>query len=247
MEKIFFVDQHNNKLCGVLSNPSQDLDKPIIILCHGFSSSKDSSTYVRLQEELNQKNISTFRFDFFGHGESAGDFAELTISKAVNNLLGAINYSKIGLISSSFGGMVSLVTATQTQDLFVLGLKCPVSDYLGKLIAQHTKNKIKEWEEKGFLFYHNKKLGKLKLNYSFFEDSKNYDNYYEQYKNITIPTLIVHGDKDVTVPIEQSHKAKEAILNCELEVIPGADHYFREKDYFERVINHLTEFIIKNI
>ena len=59
-EKISFVDNMGNKLSGILSNPTGNKDKPIIILCHGFSSSKNSRTYVALQESLNKKIFLLF-------------------------------------------------------------------------------------------------------------------------------------------------------------------------------------------
>ena len=77
-EKIFFENSKGNKLCGILSNPTNDKNKSIIVLCHGFSTSKESSTYISLEQILNKNNISTFRFDFFGHGESEGKFENLT-------------------------------------------------------------------------------------------------------------------------------------------------------------------------
>ncbi|MDF4204434.1 alpha/beta hydrolase [Maribacter sp. SA7] len=44
-------------------------------------------------------------------------------------------------------------------------------------------------------------------------------------KNVTVPTLIVHGDADATVPIETSAKqAAEGIKDSTYEVIKGAPH-----------------------
>ena len=44
-------------------------------------------------------------------------------------------------------------------------------------------------------------------------------------KNVTVPTLIVHGDADVTVPIETSAKqAAEGIKYSTYEIIKGAPH-----------------------
>lgn len=248
-EKLFFYDSRGNRLCGILSNPANDKLKSIIILCHGFSSNKESKTYTTLQKALNQKNVSTFRFDFYGHGESEGKFEDTTISLAVDAVLQAVkflkeeNYSKIGLVGGSFGGMASLIVASQSEDLFILALKAPVSDYLGKLVAQKSQQEIKDWEEKGFIYYLSGKQGKLKLNYSFFEDAKKYENYYRSYKKIKIPVLIVHGDEDTTVPLKQSRKTCSVIPDCRLEVIEGADHFFKEPAQFERVINLIVSFI----
>jgi pimeloyl-ACP methyl ester carboxylesterase len=49
----------------------------------------------------------------------------------------------------------------------------------------------------------------------------------------TVPTLIIHGDKDQTVPIEASGRiAHRMIPNSRLEVYEGAPHglFVTEKD-----------------
>jgi len=250
-EKLFFENTKGNRLCGILANPTSNKDRPIMILCHGFSTSKDSYTYVRLEEILNGKGISTFRFDFFAHGESEGEFEDITISEAVDDILNAIKfmkesgYSKIGLVGSSFGGIASVIVASKTDDLFILALKSPVSDDLGKLVAQESKQEIKTWKEKGFIYYTSSDGRGLKLNYSFFEDDKKI-NGYEAAKKIKIPALIVHGDNDEAVPIEQSKKIVGLMENSRLEIIEGADHRYSKPEDFERMLGLISGFIIKN-
>jgi dipeptidyl aminopeptidase/acylaminoacyl peptidase len=247
IEKIYFENSKGNKLCGILSNPTENKDKPVIILCHGFTTSKNSSTYVRLEKILNENGISTFRFDFFGHGESEGKFEDVTTSEAAADILNAIKflknlgYSKSGLVGSSFGGMASIIAASKTDDLFILALKSPVSDYLGKLISQKSEQEIETWRERGYIYYKEK----LKLNYSFFEDAGKV-NGHEAAEKIRIPTLIVHGDKDDSVPIEQSKKTANLIENCKLEIIEGADHYYSKPEDFEKMLDLISKFIIKN-
>ncbi|MFH1637243.1 MAG: alpha/beta fold hydrolase [Candidatus Woesearchaeota archaeon] len=238
-EKVFFENSNGIKLCGILSNNGN----PVIILCHGFSTSKESRTYVKLEAMLNDKGFSTFRFDFFGHGESGGKFEDITISEAVDDVLNAIKflkrkgYARIGLMGSSFGGMASLLAASRTNELFVLALKCPVSDYLGKLVVQGG---VGQWKEKGYCYYESGDGRKLKLNYSFLEDAEKVSGY-EAAKKIRIPTLIVHGDKDETVPVDQSKKTASIIENCRLEVIEGEDHHFSKDN--ETVLKLISEFI----
>ena len=134
-QKITFQNSKGDNIVGILSNLSENVDVPIIVLCHGFSSGKDSPTYVDLEEQLNSKGVATFRFDFYGHGESDGEFEDITISEAVDDALKAIEFvkgkgfSKVGLFGSSFGGITTLMVASQVDDLLVLGLKAPVSDY----------------------------------------------------------------------------------------------------------------------
>jgi pimeloyl-ACP methyl ester carboxylesterase len=250
-EKIFFDNSKGQKLCGILSNPTYLKDKPIIVLCHGFSTSKDGRTYVRLEEILNNSGISTLRFDFFGHGESNGKFEELTLSEAVDDIQKAIRllkdsgYRKIGLFGSSFGGMASIVTASGGQDLYVLALKSPVSDYLGVLLSRISEQELKNWKREGVIHFTGNEGEELKLNYSFFEDATKISGY-DMAKKIKIPTLIVHGSKDETVPVEQSKKTAGLIENCRLKIIEGGDHTYSKEEDFEKLLDLVSKFIIQN-
>ena len=239
-EKIAFKNSRGQKLVGKLST-TDNKDNLIVIICHGLSSSKESKTSLVLKENLNKFNISTFRFDFYGHGESDGRFEDITLTGGVDDILNAINYlrnlgyKKIGLFGASFGGNCALLATAKTDDLVVLGLMCPVSNYSGKLVAQKSKEEIKNWKNIGFINYSSSFHGKMRLNYSFFEDSKINDGW-EAAKNIKIPTLVVHGDKDTTVPIEQSKRLCSILSNRKFKIIKGADHIFSKEEHFNQAI-----------
>ena len=251
-EKVFFKNKKGLKLCGIISNPSGDMAKPMMVLCHGHSTSKLSSTITGLKEKLEEKNISTFSFDISGHGESEGKFEETTVSDAMNDILSAIEYvkslgySKIGLFGSSFGGAASILAAEKVPELFVLTLKAPVSDYKNNILVKKGAEEIKNWKESGFFEYKDEKREGSRLAYSFFEDLNSF-NEYESAKNIKTPTIVVHGDNDTEVPIEQSIKLATIIPDCKLEIIPGADHKFTNPEDFQKLVNLISEFIINKI
>ncbi|KKP87286.1 MAG: hypothetical protein UR89_C0003G0016 [Candidatus Roizmanbacteria bacterium GW2011_GWA2_35_8] len=243
--KLFFKNSKGDKLVGILSDPSGKITNPIIILCHGFNSSKNSSTNLALVQELNKNQVSSFRFDIFAHGESGGDFENITVSEAVDDILQAINllkklgYQKIGLVGSSFGGLASFIAASLSGDLYLLAVKCPVSSYL-EFRNYANPMMIDEWKKRGFTYRENKKL-----NFSFYEDvSKSVA--YDIAKKIKIPTLIVHGGVDSQVPVSQSIKISKLIPNCHLEIVPGADHLFKEGNSRQIMIKSIINFIKNN-
>jgi dipeptidyl aminopeptidase/acylaminoacyl peptidase len=250
-DKVYFENSAGTRLCGILSNLTENKEKPIIIMCHGFSTSKDGRTFVRLEEILNEQGISTFRFDFFGHGESDGKFAEITTSEAIDNVLNSIKflkesgYKKIGLMGSSFGGMASIIAASRTDDLYILALKSPVSNYRSMAHAKRSEQELEDWKEKGFIELDSTDEERKSLNYSFYEDAENVKAY-EAARKIKIPTLIVHGDKDETVPLAQSQKTARLIENCRLEIINGCDHVYTNPEHFERLLDLISKFIINN-
>jgi dipeptidyl aminopeptidase/acylaminoacyl peptidase len=247
-DKFFFSNDKGSKLCGVISDPAINTKSPIITLCHGLSTSKDGRTYTRLEVMLNREGIATFRFDFFGHGESEGKFEDITLSEAVSDVLKAIQilkksgYSKIGLMGSSFGGFASLMATAQLPRLKHLALKSPVSDYLGLLIAKDQDIDIPLWKHNGFIFIDGIDGRRLKLNYSFFQDAETIESY-ETIKNIKVPTLIVHGDADKTVPLEQSIKCARRMQDCRLKIIEGADHIYSHPRHFEKMLSSIVTFI----
>jgi dipeptidyl aminopeptidase/acylaminoacyl peptidase len=248
--KVFFKSSRGHRLSGILSEPSARNKGRMTILCHGFSSSKESRTNVRLEEILNNSQISTFRFDFFGHGESEGKFEEITISEAADDVLSSLKFLKglgyveIGLVGSSFGGMASLIAVSKTKDILFLALKSPVSDLMGRLMAGYDEEIMKSWKDKGVLSVITPDGEELGLSYSFFEDAEKVDGY-ACCEKIKIPTLIIHGSKDETVPLGQSRRASALIENSRLEVIQGADHRYTNPDDFEKMLDLISGFVIE--
>lgn len=247
-DKFLFSNDNGFKLCGVISDPTGNAKPSIIILCHGISTSKDGRTYTQLEARLNRKGIATFRFDFFGHGESEGKFEDITLSGASNDVLKAIRilkdsgYSKIGLMGSSFGGFASLMAASRSTELILLALKSPVSDYLGLLISKDQEIDISRWKHKGFIFVEGIDGKSLKLNYTFFRDAEAIKSD-AAIKKIKTPTLIVHGDADKTVPLEQSIQCARLMDDCRLKIIKGADHIYTQPRHFEQMLSSIADFI----
>lgn len=244
-----FQNSKGDKLAGIL-NESNNKDW-VLIMAHGFSSNKNTTNFVKLSKMLEDKGIASFRFDFWGHGESDGKFENITISEAVDDILNAIKfvkelgYKNIGLLGSSFGGISSIMATSKTNELEFLALKSPVSDYWELEKGRYTQEQLDEWKENGVREYEDD--GKLmKLNWSFVEDFKN-NNAYEAAKNIKIPTLIVHGNSDNDVPYAQSQKLVSILPNAELFTIKGANHRYTEGDHAEQMLKAFYKFILKRV
>ncbi len=249
-QRIVFQSSRGYNLFGILSDPSGDKRLPLMVLCHGLSTGKDGRTCVSLEETWNRRNISTFRFDFFGHGESEGDFADLTISEALDDVRSALRfvkdsrYERIGLFGSSFGGYAALLMASRSHELCILTLKSPVSDYLGLLIAPDHGRDIESWKKEGFILVEGADGKKRRLNYSFFEDAEKISGCLRA-EHIRTPALIVHGDRDETVPVAQSQRTAGLIPDCRLEIIEGADHVYSDPVHFEMMIGSISEFAVR--
>ncbi|MCS6896653.1 MAG: hypothetical protein NZM29_01660, partial [Nitrospira sp.] len=89
-ERLSFRDPHGYTVASLLTVPDGGTDR-IAVLCHGFLSSKSSTTNNILTRLLLERGIATFRFDFFGHGESQGPFESITNTLAVAQALTALD------------------------------------------------------------------------------------------------------------------------------------------------------------
>lgn len=249
-QKLYFQNSKGDKLCGILADPTGSTQTPIVILCHGFTTNKNRPKYMTLSDELSKNSIASFRFDLFGHGESEGDFADITISEGVDDALNAIEfvknqgYKKIIFLGCSFGGIVAFVTATKSTDLQALALISPVSDYPEVEKMRRSDADIADWKKNGFIYHTNSKGVKFRLNYSFWEDIQKY-LVYKIADQINISTVIVHGDADDIVPITQSRKTAKLIPDCQLVEIEGADHRYKNPEHFEKMIKTVVNFIVQ--
>ena len=72
-------------------------------------------------------------------------------------------------------------------------------------------------------------------------------NMFEKGKNIECPVLVVHGDADNVVPIEQSKKLIQKLGGLkQLEILPGVTHDFRGET-LEKTIGLIADFFQENL
>lgn len=266
-EDLSFQDSLGHRVSCLITAPEQRTDRAAV-LCHGFLSSKHSTTNKTLTRLLLDRHVATLRFDFFGHGESDGPFEELTTMIAVGQALAALEvaasrgYRRLALVGSSFGGLVAtLATArwmeratpsSQTSrpsstSLRCLALKCPVVDFSEELSLEFGPQEMARWKGTDTIPNITGGPGRVKLAYGFYEDCRNHVAYGPA-KTISIPTLIVQGDRDEFIPLHQSQRLFENLAGQKcLEVLPGADHQFSKAEDFHKMTSLIVDWVSTHI
>lgn len=251
-ERLSFLDPYGHRVAAILTVPNGGTNK-LSILCHGFLSSKGSSTNNTLTRMLVGQGIATFRFDFFGQGESEGPFDQITVSLAVEQAHRAVDlmkdrgYPHIGLMGSSFGGLVSILTASQRTDLACLALKCPVVDFAEELRLEFGDEEMAQWKATGTIPNIMGGPDRIPLHYAFYEDALRQIAYVPA-RSITAPTVIVQGDKDEHVPLHQSRQLYEALrVKKHFEMLPGADHQFTRGADFTRMTQVIADWLTQHL
>ena len=251
-EALTFLDPRGHKVAAVLTVPDNPTHH-VAVLCHGFLSTKNSTTNKTLTRLLTDRGLATFCFDFFGQGESQGPFEALTTTLAVEQTTAAVNlvlakgFSRIGLVGSSFGGLVSILTASQRQDLACLALKCPVVDFAEEFRLEFGPDEMARWQATDTIPNIMGGPARIRLRYGFYEDCLG-QIAYGPAERITAPTLIVQGDQDEFVPLHQSQQLFDALRGPKrLDLLPGADHQFTRSNDFRMMTTSIAEWLVQHL
>jgi len=239
------------RLAAIVAREAGNNSAPVVVMCHGFSSGKNSKTNKRFTEELLRRGFATFRFDFRGHYDSEGSLEDVTLSTGIEDLTTAMNYVKscswvnpnrIGILATSYGGNVSILYVAERNGVSTMALKSPVSDYCQVRELQLGPNGMEEWRAKGYTY-----VDGDKTKYIFYEDAKSYDTYAEA-SRIRIPCFITHGDQDQNVPVLQSKKLAEALSGeVRLEVLEGADHQYKDERHFNTMVQLIVDWFSQKL
>ncbi len=239
-EKVIFKNSKGMKLVGILETAKTD---KIVILAHGFTSNKDRPKIVQTAEAFSKEGYATLRFDFTDSGES--DKAGITVAGQLDDLKSTIEfarkkgYTKIGLIGSSLGGLLSVLA--YDRDIFTMVLIAPVTAAKTPTMFKDPKMR-KEIEEKGYTII---KTGEFRVEKQYLEERESI-NQAEILSKVKCPVLIIHGDKDIDVPLEHSKNAMKYLPpESKLEIIKGADHDF--KDELPQIIPLAVSWIKKHL
>lgn len=251
-QDLTFHDPHGHRIAAVLATPVTGTGR-VAVLCHGFLSGKRSATNKTLTRLLLEQGIATFAFDFFGQGESEGPFESLTTTLAVTQAMAALDlmqekgFTKLGLMGSSFGGLVAILTAAKRQDLACLALKCPVVDFAEELRLTLGDKEMAAWKSTGTIPNIMGGSDRIRLRYAFYEDCLN-QIAYGPAASITTPTLIVQGDQDECVPLHQSRQLHDALTySARLELLQGADHQFTKAADFARMTTLIANWLTAHL
>lgn len=222
IEKVSFLSQ-GQAVSGVLHLPELK-ELPCVIASHGLFSSKDSDKYVTLGDRCGRKGIALLRFDFRGFGESEGSIAESTVSARLMDLNMAIEFvrshprvgGRIGLMGSSLGGYLSLMEAARRKDIRAV-------------VTWATPFTLAGLEEK-------KGEGEMALlGEEFFHDIKAHD--LAPVLSKVANCLVIHGDRDELVPVEQAKMIYEGLNYPRgMEILEEADHRLTEPNHREKAI-----------
>lgn len=256
MEKYVEFQRDGLTLRGMLHLPESLKEKPpVVVILHGFGGDRNAANYslTHLSRRLAKKGIASVRFDFLYNGESDGDFVDMTISGEIADACAMVDFtqgleevdtSRIALFGLSLGGAVASAAAARRRAVVqCLCLCCPATNSV-----DDARNKRVKGMDISDIFEHGScDIGGLRLGKGFYDDALTID-FYEMAQGFDKNVLLVHGDKDIIAPLENSKKYIALYGECaRLEIIEGGDHSFTTLPTNECRLSTITNYFVSEL
>lgn len=237
--------------------------KPLIILTHGFQGFKDWGPYNIMAETFVKAGFVFVKFNMSHNGTTIDhpvDFVDLeafgnnNFTKELDDLgvvidwvcseefpvsKTEVNIDQLYLVGHSRGGGIVMLKAGEDKRVKKISTWAAVNEF-GKFWKSDQMKKIKEV---GAVYVQN---GRTKQQMPVYWQM--YENYFanlkrfyipDVVKSLSIPTFVVHGTKDETVPYTSATEIKEWNSKVELLLIQDGNHVFGGKHPWEE--DHLPD------
>ena len=246
------VEGSKGKLSAVIQVPELKAGEkvPMVMLMHGFMGNKNGALEQQMADELEAQGIASIRFDFNGHGESEGDFQEMTVPNEIEDAKKIYAFAKslpfvekIAMSGHSQGGVVTAMTAGElgTAEVACIVLLAPAAVLRADGIRGHTMGKVydplnpPEYVE----MFGGLKLGREYIKTAFwlpiFETAEKY----------TGPACIIHGTGDRVVPFTYGERFHHQWPGSVYHRMDGHDHGFTQD--LRKVTDLAVSFLVEHL
>lgn len=256
-EHIVIDGQHNKPIVIDFTYQQNSQNKPILIFCHGYKGFKDWGAWNLMMKTLVNEGFYCIKFNFSHNGGTVKqpiDFPDLdafgnnNYSKELDDLKSVLDWchnnetiksegdlGTITLMGHSRGGGIVAITAFEDKRVKKLISLASISDFLKRSV---TNTDLENWKKTGVKYVVN---GRTKQQmphfYQFYLDTiKNRErlNIENAVSNLKIPHLIIHGDNDTSIFLEEAKNLHKWNPNSTLAIIEGADHVLNTRHPWEK-------------
>ena len=240
-----FKNQRQQILRGILVFNSKKTPKALVISLPGFAGTASAGRKFKvLSDELLKENIASFRFDPAGHGLSDGKISELTVrglaGDLTNALMAALKSTKkelpIAVVAHSLGACV-LAQFLKENPAFPLVAAVLFAPALNQklLIPLWTEQEMSKDPAK-------KTAPAVWADYKKYFSENQAKNYESLLKPFLEKCLLIHGEKDSTVPLEMITLDFPNKL-----IVKNGDHKLEELDMRREWLKPALDFLKKSL
>jgi pimeloyl-ACP methyl ester carboxylesterase len=170
-----------------------------LIYLHGFASGPMSSKAQFFRRRFEKIGVEMQIPDL-----SEGNFEGLTLGRQLRVIeTTAGDDDDVRLIGSSMGGYLAALYAARHAEVSRITLLAPAFGFARRWPLTLGAEKVAEWRRTGWLpIYHYGDKVESRVGFRLLEDAEQY----EDYPDVSQPTLIFHGRHDDVVPFEYSEE-----------------------------------------
>ena len=246
-----WVQNGDNRIYGVAYVPNTDKKVPLVIFSHELGN--DHTSGVRYAERLAEAGYAAYVFDFcggtVGGNRSDGSNREMSILTEASDLESVLSTAKswdfvdpdkIVLLGGSMGGLVTTVVGSTHQDESAgMILMYPALSAKDDSEAEQYQTEDDVPEDVSLFG------GWIHVGKNYITDLWKVD-FNQLLSSYQGHMLLLHGDKDSTVPLSYSEEAKEIIPDCEFYVIKDGGHEFFGQP-FEDAMGYILPYLEKQL
>lgn len=223
-------------------------EKLVVIISHGFGSSKESPTAKAVLSALPEHGIGAFSFDFPGHGDSPAPGEMFRIEHCTGDLAAVEAHvrrltpeAEIAYFSSSFGAFINLIYLSAGKHPGSRSfLRCAAVDMPGILRRQTTPEQRAELDARGYVMLDQGYARPLKITSSFLAGLDTYD-VFRLYRPGMAELEMIHGTRDEMAPLKDARRFAR-MSGALLTEVDGADHGFQIPGGMDLVVETAVRF-----
>lgn len=255
---IFYVDDHQ--------------PKKVVIFCHGYKGFKDWGAWNLMAAQFAKAGFFFIKFNFAYNGgtpENPIDFPDLeafgnnNYSKELDDLESVLDWisseetykneadiNDISVIGHSRAGGIVLLKANEDSRIKKVITLAGVCDFGSR---SSTVGDLENWKKEGVKYILNgrtkQKMPHYIQFYNDFIENEERLNIQKATENLAIPHLIIHGNQDTSVLIDEAENLKKWNPKSDFQIIENADHVFNvshpwEKENVSKELKEVTEICI---
>ncbi|WP_165731350.1 S9 family peptidase [Polaribacter sp. 20A6] len=249
LKNLIVQGKHSKPIVADVFYKENHQPKKVVIFCHGYKGFKDWGAWNLMAEAFAEAGFFFIKFNFSHNGGTAEnpiDFPDLeafgnnNYTKELDDLESVIDWisseekykneveiNDISIIGHSRGGGIVLLKANEDTRVKKVISLAAVCDFGSR---SSTIGDLENWKKTGVKYVLN---GRTKQSmphfYQFYLDFKENEerlNIQKAVENLKIPQLIIHGDKDTSVSIDEGKNIHSWNAESQFEIIKNADHIF---------------------
>ena len=220
---------------------------PAVVWLGGFRSDMAGTKAQALADWAQARGRAYVRFDYFGHGESGGDFAHGTITRWRDDALAVLEALVEGpavLVGSSMGGWIScLLAGAAPERVAAMVLIAPAPDFTEKLMAPEMTPADRAQMAATGVWLRPSEYGEpYPITRELLEDGARW-SILPGPVNIDAPVRILQGGADPDVPWRHALELAQAIRgeNVVFTLIKDGDHRLSRPQDLARLTTALDE------